>query len=264
MVDPGYPRLELARVEASEAAVVVATEIAALVREAHARGTSAVVGLATGRTMESVYRELARLHRADPLPASGLVGVLIDEYVGLARTDPRRFRAWIEERLAPLALPRERLISFEVDGTPFAVERGARRYAAWIVAQGGIDLLLLGVGRNGHIGFNEPGASPRSRARTVDLARATRADAARGFGSLESVPHRAVTLGIADLRAAKRVRVLAFGHGKREALRRLRTRTPSSDLPLSLLRGHADARLYADEAALGAPSAAAVEPVPEA
>jgi glucosamine-6-phosphate deaminase len=250
---PGLPPLELRRgFGPNEAAAQVAAEIAELVRAAAASGTSFVLGLATGRTMEPLYGELARLHAVDPLPLSAFTGVLIDEYMGLAPGNPARFSAWIRERLAPLELPAERIRGFDVDGTPFAVERDARRYADWIAEQGGIDLLLLGIGRNGHVGFNEPGprVTARSRARVVSLADETREDAARTFGSLSRTPREAVTLGVAELFAAKRVRVLAFGRAKRAPLRRLFTETPSATLPISLLRGHPDLLLYADEPAL--------------
>jgi len=252
----GLLGLELRRVSGpNEAASLVAAEIAELVRDAAERGANVLLGLATGRSVEPVYRELVRLHTVEALPTAALTGVLIDEYLGLAPGDTRRFSAWVRASLASLGLPDERLRGFDVDGTPFAVECGARRHADWIAARGGLDLLLLGVGRNGHIGFNEPCSavtSVRTRARTVTLAAETREDAARSFGSLERTPREAVTLGTRDLFEAKRVRVLAFGRSKRDALRRLLTETPSPALPLSLLRGHTDLVLYADEAALGA------------
>ena len=236
---------------AADAAAHVAEEIAELVRDAARREAYAVIGLATGRTMEGVYAALAELHAREPLPTHAFQGVLIDEYLGLWRGDPRRFRSVIHDSLAALHLPRERVAGFDVDGTPFAVERGARRYAAWIAGLGGIDLLLLGVGRNGHVAFNEPGSSARSEARVVRLAEETRADASGAFGSPQRAPVRAVTLGLADLCAARRVRVLAFGRAKRPALRRLHRSCPTPSLPVSLLRGHADLRLYVDDDALG-------------
>lgn len=251
--DQALGPLQLERVEdPGDAARAVATEIAELVRDAGRRNSTAVVGLATGTTMEPVYAELVRQHQADPFPAGAFAGALIDEYLGLRPQDPRRFRSWVHARLAPLGLPQEAIGGFNVDATPFGVECGARRYASWLASSGGIDLLLLGVGRNGHIGFNEPGAGPFSRARVVALADETREDAAGAFGSPDRVPCQAVTLGVRDLYAARRVRVLAFGSKKRDVLRRLGSEAPSSALPVSLLRDHPDARLYADGEALEA------------
>jgi glucosamine-6-phosphate deaminase len=109
-----------------------------------------------------------------------------------------------------------------------------------------IDLQVLGVGRNGHIGFNEPGSARTSRTRVVELARETRADAAAAFGGLANVPTQAITLGIAEILAARAIRVLAFGAAKAEVVRRVLEGEPGPDCPASFLRGHADVRLLLD------------------
>jgi glucosamine-6-phosphate deaminase len=131
-------------------------------------------------------------------------------------------------------------------------EAEVRRYARQLEAAGGIDLQVLGIGRNGHIGFNEPGSARESRTRVVELAQETRAAAAANFGGLANVPERAITLGVADILDARAIRVLAFGKGKAEIVRRMLQEPIGPDCPASFLRGHRDLRLLLDrEAASG-------------
>jgi glucosamine-6-phosphate deaminase len=238
-------RIEVHR-SREEACRALAGEIAALLR---ARPES-VLGLPTGTTPVALYRELVRMHREEGLSFARARTFNLDEYLGLAEGDPRNFRVWMQEQLFGLV---------DLDPAnahiPGCAEEGqseARRYAALLAAAGGIDLQLLGVGRNGHIGFNEPGSARESRTRVVELARETRADAAAAFGALADVPQRAVTLGVADILDARAVRVLAFGKSKTQVVRRLLGEPIGPELPASFLRGHPDVRLFLDaEAAQG-------------
>jgi len=206
-----------------------------------------VLGFPTGDSPIPLYRELARLHREEGLSFARVRGFNLDEYVGLSAGDPRAFRAWMQRQLfdavdfAPgnAQLPRG-------DGD---AELETRRYAAALAAAGGIDLQLLGIGRNGHIGFNEPGSARDSRTRVVELAPETRADAAQLFGGLANVPQRAITLGIADILDARAIRVLAFGAGKAQIVRRMLEGEIGPACPASFLRGHRDLRLVLDEPA---------------
>src|SRR5262249_47444260 len=125
----------------------------------------------------------------------------------------------------------------------------AARYEAAIHAAGGLDLMLLGIGRNGHIGFNEPGSPRDSRTRVVELHAETRDDAAATFGGLEHVPRRAITMGVATILDAQSVRVLAFGARKARILRRTLLDPISAAVPSTFLREHADVRIYADREA---------------
>ena len=221
----------------------MAREIADLVRAKPA----AVLGLPTGETPVPLYRELAQLHAAGELSFARARSFNLDEYVGLPAGDPRAFRAWMQRQLfdavdfapASARLPRG-------DGD---AELEARRYADALAQAGGIDLQLLGIGRNGHIGFNEPGSARDSRTRVVALAPETRADAARHFGGLEHVPERAITLGVADILDARAIRVLAFGAAKARIVQRMLEGPIGPECPASFLRGHRDLRLVLDEPA---------------
>ena len=228
-----------------EACRALAREIAELVRAKPA----AVLGFPTGESPVPLYRELVRLHREEGLSFARARCFNLDEYVGLPAGDPHTFRAWMQRQLFD-----------EVDFVPgnTRLPRGdgdaeleARRYAAALAEAGGIDLQLVGIGRNGHIGFNEPGSARDSRTRVVELAPETRAHAAAAFGGLERVPERAITLGVADILDARAVRVLAFGAGKAGVVRRTLEGHIGPDCPASFLRGHRDLRLVLDEQAAG-------------
>ena len=232
-----------------EAERAVAAEIARGVQARNAQGQDFVLGLAAGRSPEGVYRELVRLVQEEDLDLSRVTTFNLDEYEGLAPEDPNSFRFSLERELfQPGGLDPAR-IHFP---SGLWGEQGAQDCAAFeesIRAAGGIDLQLLGLGRNGHLAFNEPGATRDSRTRRVRLAEGTRADAAATFGSLETVPTHAVTMGLATIREARRLRVLAFGATKTEALRGVLADPPDESLPACLLRAHPDVELWMDRAA---------------
>jgi glucosamine-6-phosphate deaminase len=235
-----------------EAAREVALEIAELIRERRAAGRMAVLCLPTGRTPLGVYDELARLHREEGLDFSNVTTFNLDEFLDLAPEHPQSFRRYMRERLfARIGLAPSHTWIPSSDVAPSSVDAHCRDYERQIADAGGLDFALLGIGRNGHIGFNEPGSPRGSRTREVRLHEATRADAAKAFGGLERVPHRAITMGVATILGARRIRVLAFGAEKREVVRRTLEGAPSSDVPASFLRGHADVRLFVDTTALG-------------
>ncbi|MAE28622.1 MAG: glucosamine-6-phosphate deaminase [Planctomycetota bacterium] len=200
------------------------------------------LGLATGNTMRGVYAELVRMAQgthpmqSGKLPVDAMGCFLLDEYLGLPVGSEHSFRAWLERALLrPLGLGLDRLRGPALEGDR---ERAAREYELLIADQGGIDLCLLGIGSNGHVAFNEPGSHPDSCARVVELHPTTRAAAAPAFGSLDAVPINALTLGLANLRACRELRLLALGEGKAEAVRRLLVNGVDAGLPASLLRDH--------------------------
>lgn len=238
------------------AAARVAAEIAELARERARAGQRCVLGLATGRSPLGVYRELVRLARAHDLPLDTLVAFNLDEYEGLAPGDPRSFAAAMRRELFdPLGWPAQRTHIPRGDLPLAEVERHCADYEAAIRAAGGIDVQLLGIGRNGHIGFNEPGSAPDSRTRRVELAPETRADAAAAFGGLERVPTHALTMGVGTILEARRIRVLAFGASKSAVLRRLASEAPSAQLPASWLSCHPDLRLWSADLTEPGPAA---------
>jgi glucosamine-6-phosphate deaminase len=232
------PRLVIAdRAAASrQAARLLADELAS---------PQPVLGLATGSSVELVYAELAALISADPALRAGIrraQGFALDEYVGLPAGDPNSYLTTLERQLAvPSGLPLDRL---HVPSGSIAEDPG--RYDEQISAAGGVDVQLLGIGGNGHIGFNEPGSPLDSGTRMITLDERTRRDNARFFASLAQVPTQAVTQGIGTILRARRLILLAFGEQKRKALAAALTGPVTPRLPASALQCHPDVIVLAD------------------
>ena len=219
----------------------VARAAAALIAERRPR----VLGVATGSSPVPTYRELVR---ARSLPDDVQL-CLLDEYVGLATDDPRRYRALIVEQLAaPLGLPDHQVHAPDVDADD--LDLAAARYEQLLGDLGGVDLQILGIGRNGHIGFNEPGTSIESRTHVGVLAEETRVDNARFFAGLFEVPHTVVTQGLATIADARSIVLIATGAAKNEAMTALVARRPSPAVPASGLFDHPDLTVIGDHAAL--------------
>jgi glucosamine-6-phosphate deaminase len=228
---------------AEAAASVAADTIEALVRE----GALRTLGVATGSSPEPVYRELAR--RAVPFAAVDVFA--LDEYLGLPAGHPEGYRAVVERAVAgPLGIPGDRVHLPDGDDP--------EAYEELIAAHGGVDLQVLGIGRNGHIGFNEPGSPFDSRTRVVDLDESTRRANARFFPSIAEVPRRSVTQGIATILAARRLIVVVSGEEKAVAVAAALDGPRTEALPASVLRDHRDVTWLLDDDA-----AALLAPVPD-
>lgn len=221
----------------------VAAAIAATLRDER----PVVLGLATGRTQVGVYRELVGRHARGEVSFRRATTFNLDEYWPLAPTHRGSFRRFMEERLfAHVDLPSGRGHVPDGEAEDAAVE--CARYESLLAAAGGVDLQLLGVGRNGHLGFNEPGSARTSRTRLVPLTASTR-DANRADFAPDAVPERALTMGLGTILEARRIVALAVGDGKAESIERA-LRTPvTEEVPASLLRTHPDATLHLDAAA---------------
>ena len=228
-----------------EAEAALAREIAELIRAAARARRRCALGLAAGRSPLGLYAELARLHRAEGLSFSGVDVFQVDEFAGIGPDHPASFRRFLREHfldLVDLAPDAAHLL----DGERPA-EEACAAYEAAIRAAGGIDLQVLGLGWNGHVGFNEPGSDAASRTRRVALHAGSRAAAAASLGC--EVPAHALTLGLGTLAEARRLRLLAFGAAKAEAVGALMGGAPGAELPAAHLRGHPDAQLLVDAAA---------------
>lgn len=230
----------------------VAAWVAAALLEALDAGT--LMGLATGRTMEPVYAALA--DRWAALPARDRARLArrwrsfnLDEYVGLAPADPRSFHAFMDRHLvSPLGLAAARVRL--PDGAAAAPQAEADRYGAELAADGGVGLQILGLGLNGHVGFNEPPCGPEAPCRCLDLSPATRRQNAAAFGGDPgAVPAQAITLGMAEILAAERILLVVTGPAKAGILRRVLLERPSAELPASWLQSHPAATVVADRAA---------------
>jgi len=228
----------------AEAARAIADEIETIVR----KDATPVIGLATGSTPIGAYQELVRRHNEDGLSFERTTVFNLDEFIGLPPKHPLAFRTWIRANLCAQLDLWPALIRFPDVNAPDLAAAG-RAYEEEIRTAGGVDLQLLGIGRNGHIGFNEPGAALDSRTREVELHPWTREDAAPQFDGLQNVPQRAMTMGVATILDAKRLRVLAFGARKAEIVRATLEAERNAAVPSTWLRGHPDVRLYVDREA---------------
>jgi len=225
-------------------------EIAALIRERAVAGKAVVLGLATGSTPVRLYRDLIRRHREEGLSFKNVITFNLDEYYGLERTHPESYWQFMWQQLfSHIDLPETNI--HLPSGTVPRAEAFAhcREYEEKIAAAGGIDLQILGIGRTGHIGFNEPGSGADSRTRLVTLDSLTRRDAARDFLGEANVPRHAITMGVGTILEAKRIVLLAWGEAKAGVIASAVEEAPTPNLPASFLQQHGDVRFYLDEAA---------------
>jgi glucosamine-6-phosphate deaminase len=236
--------------QAEQASVAVAAEIAALVRQRAAEGKPCVFGLATGSTPIGVYAELVRLHRDEGLSFASVVTFNLDEYFPIRPVELQSYRRFMREHLFDLIDIRPENTHVP-DGT-IAVEEVSeycRNYERRIKESGGLDLQLLGIGRTGHIGFNEPGSPPDSRTRLIALDGVTRRDAASDFFGEEHVPRRAITMGVGTILEARRVVMMAFGEGKAAVVAQAVEGPITPTVAASFLQNHPNALVMLDEAA---------------
>lgn len=228
----------------AEAGRSVARRVAELV----AARPHAVVGVATGSSAEPVYAALADAVRARHLDLSGVRWFALDEYLGLPTEHPQSYREVLRRQLVePLGLDPRSVRVPDPAGDP-AVAGAA--YERAIAEAGGVDLQLLGIGANGHLGFNEPGTAFDSRTHLVELAERTRADNARFFaGRGEVTPRYALTQGLATIAAARALELVALGPAKAQALAAAVDGPVTSACPASLVQRHPCVRVTADDAA---------------
>lgn len=204
-----------------------------------------VLGLATGSTPLGLYERLVESYQRGKTDFSRVTSFNLDEYCGLAHNHPQSYRYFMSKYLFSGVNIDYRRVHFPSE------EEGGDEYEQAIVEAGGIDLQILGIGRNGHIGFNEPGSDFKSRTRVVDLTEMTVKDNARFFAQPEEVPRQAVTMGLATIMEAKEILLLVSGESKALVMERLMTEKPSVDVPASVLHGHAKATIMMDKAADG-------------
>jgi len=220
---------------------------AVVAKVAKAVGPSVVLGVATGSSPLSLYEALAGRVRAG-LDLSGAQAFALDEYVGLPETHPESYHAVINRTVTvPLGIDPARV--HVPDGTVDNLATAGERYEAAIKAAGGVDIQILGIGANGHIGFNEPTGSLMSRTHMVVLTERTRADNARFFASLDEVPRAAMTQGMATILDARATVLVAMGEGKAQAIADTVEGPVTAMVPASVLQWHPDATIVVDEAA---------------
>lgn len=230
--------------DAAEAAAVAARIIADQVR----RQPHSVLGLATGATVVPVYEELVRMHRQEGLDFSHCVVYNLDEYLGLDPHHPSSYHSFMRTNLLEaIDLPDG---AFHIpDGLTDSPECACSQYEQSIADAGGIDLQILGIGRDGHIGFNEPSSSLASRTRVKTLTRQTIEDNSRFFAPGESVPQHVITMGIGTILESRRCLLLAWGDSKAQALAAAVEGPVTASVPASALQLHPRVQVLADERA---------------
>lgn len=231
---------------AEQVARVIADAVGRVLTERRAP----VIGLATGASPLATYRLLIEDHRAGRVSMAGASAVLLDEYVGLPPNHPETYRAFIRRHFTyHIDLPPDRLFGPDVWAEDLAA--ACERYERLISDLGGVDLQLVGIGSDGHIGFNEPASSLGSRTRIKTLTSQTRADNAPSFASAEEVPHHVVTQGLATIGDARHVVLVACGAGKAAPIAHAVEGPLAARCPASVLQLHPHATVVLDEAAAG-------------
>jgi glucosamine-6-phosphate deaminase len=237
------------RIYHSQEAIAVQITICRTTEELHQTGASyiadlvrshprSVLGLATGGTPIGIYEELVRKHKQEQLSFRGVTTFNLDEYVGLAADHPQSYRAYMAQQLfRHIDVPQDRI--HIPNGLAAEPESECRRYDQLIEDAGRIDLQLLGLGHNGHIGFNEPGTALIGKTHVVELAADTRKANARFFSSEEEVPTHALTMGVGAILQAKTIVLVVKGADKAEIVQRALFGPITTDCPASLLQTHA-------------------------
>jgi glucosamine-6-phosphate deaminase len=234
------------------AAARVAREIAQLIQDRARENRRTVLGLATGSTPIFVYQELVRLHREEGLSFQNVTTFNLDEYYPIAPDDAHSYHRFMRQHLFDHVdvVPEQVHIP---DGSVARSDAAAfcARYEALIEQAGGIDFQLLGIGRTGHIGFNEPGSPRRSGTRFIHLDRTTRQDAVKDFQGEDAVPRTAITMGVRTILRARRIVLMAFGEHKAGIVARTVEGEITPDVPATFLQDHENCLFVLDRAAAG-------------
>lgn len=231
--------------DAHEVGRIAAAQIADVVED---RGRSVVLGVATGSSPMTTYAALRELVDAGRLDLSHAQAFALDEYVGLPAGHPQSYRTFIRRNVVePLRMDPHRV--HVPDGTASDLEQACIDYELAIAAAGGVDVQILGVGSNGHIGFNEPSSSLSSRTRVKTLTQRTREDNKRFFASLDEVPTHCLTQGLGTILDARSVVLVASGANKADAVAAIVEGPVTARRPGSVLQFHRFATIVVDEAA---------------
>ncbi|MEI7853168.1 MAG: glucosamine-6-phosphate deaminase [Planctomycetota bacterium] len=234
----------------NQAARHIALQIEEIIKQNLIQGKFTVLGLPTGSTPVGLYRELIRMHKIEGLDFSKVITFNLDEYYPLDSTHPQSYRRWMRETFFDHVNIPDNQINIP-DGTLVfeKIEEFCINYEKKIRQAGGLDLQLLGIGRTGHMGFNEPGSTRHSRTRLATLDAVTRRDAAQAFFGEENVPLRALTMGVGTIMDARKVILMAYGEHKAPIVAKALEGPVSENVTASFLQEHQDATYILDQAA---------------
>ncbi|MCT4660911.1 MAG: glucosamine-6-phosphate deaminase [Tissierellales bacterium] len=207
-----------------------------------------VLGLATGSTPVGMYEELIRLYESGEIDFSQAMSFNLDEYYGISKDKKQSYHSFMKETFFDhINIPEDK--RFIPDGLAEDVENECRNYDKSIIEMGGIDIQVLGIGVNGHIGFNEPNINFEAKTHLVNLDEQTIKDNARFFDSIDEVPRQAISMGMKTIMQSKKIVLLASGKNKADAIQKTIEGKITSDLPASLLQIHKDVVIIVDKEA---------------
>ena len=231
------------------ASKALADEICQLIDSRSADGKTTALGLATGNTPTRLYAELIRLHH-EGLSFRDVITFNLDEYIGISREHPESYWQFMHHHLFNhIDIAPENIHIPDCGVSEQNLENYCSAYEERISEAGGIDLQVLGIGRNGHIGFNEPGATSDLTTHVTELNPVTVNDAAEAFGGIAKVPRRAITMGVRTILGAQRIALLAFGEGKAQIVKRALTPGITSEVPATYLQAHESTAFFLDHGA---------------
>ncbi|SFT02112.1 glucosamine-6-phosphate deaminase [Sphingobacterium wenxiniae] len=225
-----YPSQDVASLD-------VANRIATIIKEKQVKGETAVLGLATGATPVKVYKELVRLHKEEGLSFKNVVTFNLDEYFPMKPDADQSYVTFMKKNLFDhIDIPKENINIPDGTLAESEIQAFCEAYEQKISSYGGLDIQILGIGRTGHIGFNEPGSAPNSGTRLVILDDLTRRDASRDFGGKENVPTKAITMGVGTIFKAKEIILMAWNEKKADIVKKAVEGEISSDIPATYLQ----------------------------
>lgn len=231
----------------NDASVIVANEIAELIREKEGENNPCVLGLATGSSPIKVYEELVRMHREEGLSFSHVITFNLDEYYPMDKLNLQSYHYFMHDHLFNhIDILPENIHILDGSIRSSDISQHCIDYELLIKELGGIDLQLLGIGRTGHIGFNEPGSHLNSGTRSITLDYITRIDAAPSFLDIDIVPRKAITMGIGTIRKSKRIILLAWGISKAQIIKKTVEGNISSNVPSTYLQNHTNTTIILD------------------
>lgn len=233
-----------------QGSIALAREIAALIKEKQRKKEPCVLGLATGSSPKTVYAELVRMHREEKLSFKNVIAFNLDEYYPIDNDALQSYRRFMNTHLfdhvdikpANIHIPNGQISKDKI-------KSHCQEYEQMIEKAGGIDLQILGIGNNGHIGFNEPGSGINSRTRLITLDNSTRIANAYEFANISEVPRLAITMGISTILRAKRIALMAWGPNKAPVIKEAVEEDSTEHVPASLLQNHDQVTFYIDESA---------------
>ncbi len=236
--------------DSGQASEAIANRIAEVIRQKAEKEEPCVLGLATGSSPKGVYKELIRLHTEEGLSFKDVITFNLDEYYPIVPTSIQSYWRFMQEQLFEhvdilpenVHVPDGRLGQQDI-------RRYCEAYEAKIQEAGGLDLQILGIGRTGHIGFNEPGSGANSITRLITLDNLTRIDAAGDFFGLENVPRKAITMGVGTIPKAQEIILMAWGEGKAPVIKKTLEGPVTDQVPATYLQSHPNCRFYLDEVA---------------